>query len=112
MILLSLSLYGDVMKIEDKINKYLVEKVSREDAMRKLMKVINSVTDEKQLQVAIKMANNYHKMYGEKWYNDITNSNEPTEYDIWGNENSVFNQLLRATTKKSDQLKFLKAQQK
>ena len=55
------------MKIEDKINKYLVEKVSRDEAYNKLVKVIRSSTTDDQFDVAKKMAQNFYKMYGEEW---------------------------------------------
>jgi len=93
------------MKIEDKIDRYLNEKVSREESMDKLMKVIKSAKTDTQLKTAEKMAKNYYKMYGEKWFGP---GKDEAEFFNKG----VFGKLFKAVQNQSDVIKHLKMVQK
>jgi hypothetical protein len=90
------------MRIEQKINKYLNEKVSREDAMNKLKKVIKSAKTIEQLKMAEKMATNYYKMYGEKWYS-LLDKEDASQLN-----KGVFKELYDALENQQDIIKHLK----
>lgn len=61
------------MNIEEKIDKYLDERASRKQALKKLERTIKSAKTEDQINTAVKMIENYFNMYGAKFFSDFFN---------------------------------------
>jgi hypothetical protein len=91
----------NIMKIEEKIDRYLNEKSSRKNDMKKLLKVIRSAKTDDQLEVAERMAKNYYKMYDETLLHSW-------DEQLGGKSAVTLNKLVSAIDHQGDVIKHLR----
>jgi hypothetical protein len=93
------------MKLHEKYLKTeRIDEASKKEAMDKVIKVIRSVRDEKQMMMAKRMVHNFLKMYGDTFWAELTSLTDsfPQLAPLW-------RKFEKEMDNKSERLRFTKA---